>query len=382
MPAYVLKNIFFVALSVLIIGCDKPEKPAKVNDVIVHTVEKQNVPIYGNYVARTQASLDVEVRSRITGYVEHVEFVEGSWVNEGDLLYQIDDKPYKTKVKRVEATLAKNRAALDKAKRDTARLEPLYQQGAASQLDLDNAISAQEQSKATVMATSAEYDEALLELSYTQVKAPISGMVGGSMADVGALVGNGGISLLTTIQRINPIYVTFNMSSLDYLNARRRMNSLLEQIEADKKGKSLAGFVRITLPDDSDYRYWGDVSFTDPKVNPKTGTFQVRAVLPNPDSELLPGQYTKAQIKLSEFANAVVVPEEATKVEQGGIYVMVVLDDNTVERRFIIVAHYGEAGLVVSSGLSAGEQIIVEGLHRARHGQKVNPITINKKGDV
>lgn len=382
MPAYVLKNIFFVALSVLIIGCDKPEKPAKVNDVIVHTVEKQNVPIYGNYVARTQASLDVEVRSRITGYVEHVEFVEGSWVNEGDLLYQIDDKPYKTKVKRVEATLAKNRAALDKAKRDTARLEPLYQQGAASQLDLDNAISAQEQAKATVMATSAEYDEALLELSYTQVKAPISGMVGGSMADVGALVGNGGISLLTTIQRINPIYVTFNMSSLDYLNARRRMNSLLEQIEADKKGKSLAGFVRITLPDDSDYRYWGDVSFTDPKVNPKTGTFQVRAVLPNPDSELLPGQYTKAQIKLSEFANAVVVPEEATKVEQGGIYVMVVLDDNTVERRFIIVAHYGEAGLVVSSGLSAGEQIIVEGLHRARHGQKVNPITINKKGDV
>jgi membrane fusion protein (multidrug efflux system) len=202
------------------------------------------------------------------------------------------------------------------------------------------------------------------------------------MADLGALVGSGGISLLTTIQRINPIYVTFNMSSLDYLNARRRMNSLLEQIEADKKGKSLAGFVRITLPDDSDYRYWGDVSFTDPKVNPKTGTFQVRAVLPNPDSELLPGQYTKARIKLSEFANAVVVPEEATQVEQGGIYVMVALPDDTVERRFIIVEHYGEAGLVVSSGLSADERIIVEGLHRARHGQKVKPIAASKKGDV
>jgi len=380
--AYVSKYIFLVAFSFLIIGCEKPVKPVKINDVVVQKVEKQNVPIYGNYVARTKASLDVEVRSRITGYVEHVEFVEGSWVNEGDLLYQIDDKPYKAKVKRVEATLAKSRAALDKAKRDTARLEPLYRQDAASQLDLDNAISAQEQAKATVMATSAEYDEALLELSYTQIKAPISGMVGGSMADLGALVGNGGISLLTTIQRINPIYVTFNMSSLDYLNARRRMNSLLEQIEADKKGKSLAGFVRITLPDDSEYRYWGDVSFTDPKVNPKTGTFQVRAILPNPDSELLPGQYTKAQIKLSEFANAVVVPEEATKVEQGGIYVMVVLDDKTVERRFIIVEHYGEAGLVVSAGLSAGEQIIVEGLHRARHGQKVNPITVNKNGGV
>jgi len=379
---YVSKYLFLVTLSFLIIGCEKPAKPMKVNDVVIQHVEKQNVPIYGNYVARTKASLDVEVRARVTGYVENVEFVEGSWVNEGDLLYQIDDKPYKAKVKRVEATLAKNRAALDKAKRDTARLEPLYRQDAASQLDLDNAISTQEQAKATVMSTSAEYDEALLELSYTQIKAPISGMVGGSMADLGALVGNGGISLLTTIQRINPIYVTFNMSSLDYLNARRRMNSLLEQIEADKKGKSLEGFVRITLPDDSEYRYWGDVSFTDPKVNPKTGTFQVRAVLPNPDSELLPGQYTKARIKLSEFANAVVVPEEATQVEQGGIYVMVVLPDDTVERRFIIVEHYGEAGLVVSSGLSADERIIVEGLHRARHGQKVNPITASKKGDL
>jgi len=379
---YVSKYLFLVTLSFLILGCEKPAKPMKVNDVVIQHVEKQNVPIYGNYVARTKASLDVEVRARVTGYVENVEFVEGSWVNEGDLLYQIDDKPYKAKVKRVEATLAKNRAALDKAKRDTARLEPLYRQDAASQLDLDNAISTQEQAKATVMSTSAEYDEALLELSYTQIKAPISGMVGGSMADLGALVGNGGISLLTTIQRINPIYVTFNMSSLDYLNARRRMNSLLEQIEADKKGKSLEGFVRITLPDDSEYRYWGDVSFTDPKVNPKTGTFQVRAVLPNPDSELLPGQYTKARIKLSEFANAVVVPEEATQVEQGGIYVMVVLPDDTVERRFIIVEHYGEAGLVVSSGLSADERIIVEGLHRARHGQKVNPITASKKGDL
>ena len=200
-------------------------------------------------------------------------------------------------------------------------------------------------------------------------------MVGGSQADIGALVGSGGISLLTTVQQINPIYVNFNMSSLDYLNARRRMNTLIEKKTAEEQGKALEGFVRITLPDDSEYRYWGDVSFTDPKVNPKTGTFKVRAVLPNPDSELLPGQYTSARIRLNEFTDSVVIEEEAIRVEQGGIYVMVVMPDNTVEHRFVMVKHYGEQGLVIDSGLKEGERIIIEGQHRARHGQLVEPLT-------
>jgi membrane fusion protein (multidrug efflux system) len=166
------------------------------------------------------------------------------------------------------------------------------------------------------------------------------------------------------------------MSSLDYLNARRRMHSLLEKKKAEEQGKALAGFVRITLPDDSEYKYWGDVSFTDPKVNPKTGTFKVRAILPNPDSELLPGQYTSARIRLSEFNDAVVIPEETVRVEQGGLYVMVVMPDNTVEHRFVMVKHYGSEGLVIDTGLSHGERIIIEGQHRARHGQLVKAITM------
>ena len=124
------------------------------------------------------------------------------------------------------------------------------------------------------------------------------------------------------------------MSALDYLNAKRRMTSMMEQLQAEQQGKALEGFVRISLPDGSEYRYWGDVSFTDPKISPKTGTFKVRAKLPNPNSELLPGQYTKARIKLSELKDAIVVPEEATQVEQGGIYVMVVLDSGEIEQRF------------------------------------------------
>jgi len=359
----------------LLSSCQQEKVTSPPPEVIVKEVSKDTVPVYGSYIGVTQASLDVEVRARITGYVEKVDFVEGSWVEAGQLLYLIDDKPYIAKRKQVLAQLEKDKAAYEKAKRDVTRLKPLYEQDAASQLDYDTALSTQEQAKASVMSSQANLDEVDLELSYTKIKAPISGMIGGSQADIGALVGSGGISLLTTVQQIDPIYVTFNMSSLDYLNARRRMNTYLEKRKAEEQGKTVEGFVRITLPDDSEYKYWGDVSFTDPKVNPKTGTFKVRAVLPNPDSELLPGQYTSARIRLSEFNDAVVIDEEAVRVEQGGLYVMVVMPDNTVEHRFVMVKHYGEQGLVIDSGLNEGERIIIEGQHRARHGQLVKPLT-------
>ncbi|WP_440877590.1 efflux RND transporter periplasmic adaptor subunit [Thalassotalea sp. PLHSN55] len=367
--------ILIATFCFILAGCQEEVIPPVPPKVVVKTVQQETVPVYGTYIGSTSPSLDVEVRARVTGYVERVEFVEGSWVESGQILYVIDDKPYQAKRKRVAAQLEKDKAAFEKAKRDVVRLKPLYEQDAASQLDYDNALSAQEQAHAMVMSSQANLDEVDLELSYTQVKAPISGMVGGSLADIGALVGSGGISLLTTVQQIDPIYVNFNMSSLDYLNARRRMNTLIEKQKAEEQGKALGGFVRITLPDDSEYKYWGDVSFTDPKVNPKTGTFKVRAVLPNPDSELLPGQYTSARIRLTEFRDSVVIAEEAVRVEQGGLYVMVVMPDNTVEHRFVMVKHYGEQGLVIDSGLNQGEKIIVEGQHRARHGQLVKPLT-------
>ena len=369
-------HYILIFIAVFLLSACQQEKVVPIPpEVIVKEVNKDTVPIYGSYIGVTQASLDVEVRARITGYVEKVEFVEGSWVEAGQLLYLIDDKPYIAKRKQVLAQLEKDKAAYDKAKRDVTRLKPLYEQDAASQLDYDTALSTQEQARASVMSSQANLDEVDLELSYTKIKAPISGMIGGSQADIGALVGSGGISLLTTVQQIDPIYVTFNMSSLDYLNARRRMNTLIEKRTAEEQGKTLGGFVRITLPDDSEYKYRGDVSFTDPKVNPKTGTFKVRAVLPNPDSELLPGQYTSARIRLSEFNDAVVIDEEAVRVEQGGLYVLVVMPDNTVEYRFVMVKHYGEQGLVIDSGLNEGERIIIEGQHRARHGQLVKPLS-------
>lgn len=362
-------------LILLLAGCEKEAPPVSTPAVVVALSQQKDVPIYGEYVGVTRASLDVEVRARVSGFVEEQLFVEGSSVKKDDLLYRIDNRPYKTKVKRLEARLARDKAALEKAERDEARLKPLYEQKAASQLDYDSALSAMEQAQAEVAASKAEIEEAELELDYTEIKAPISGQVGETTVDIGALVGSGGQSLLTSIKQIDPIYVTFNMSALDYLDARRRMTTWMEKYKADEKGKALEGFVNITLPDDTNYAHEGDIEFTAPNVNPRTGTFAVRAVLTNPDRELLPGQYTRVRIKLDKISNAVVIPEETIQIEQGGAYIMVVLPDNTVEQRFIVTGPRVEGEVVIDSGLDAGEQLIVEGMHRVRHGQKVEPLT-------
>ncbi|USD36590.1 efflux RND transporter periplasmic adaptor subunit [Ferrimonas sp. SCSIO 43195] len=365
-----------LAASLLLLGgCKQPPMELTPKLVVVEKVGTATVPLYGNYVGVTRASLDVEVRARIDGFVEDKTFVEGSAVETGELLYQIDNKPYVAVVNRLKAKLESQQAALEKAQRDVKRLQPLYEQDAASQLDFDNALSILAQAKSNRAASQAELEEAELELSYTDIKAPINGLVSRSEVDIGALVGSKGQSLLTRVKQVDPIYVSFNMSALDYLNARRRMTSSSAKIEAETEGKAVEGFVQITLPDNSQYRYWGDVSFTDPSVNPETGTFEVRAVLPNPDRELLPGQYTNVRIKLSEIDNAIVIPQKATRVDQGGVYVMVVLDDNSVERRFIVIEHQGKEGVVVKSGLRAGELVIVEGMHRVSHGQLAQPLT-------
>ncbi|QDO84114.1 efflux RND transporter periplasmic adaptor subunit [Shewanella psychropiezotolerans] len=358
-----------------LIGCEKDVPPITPKLVVVEQVTTATVPLYGNYVGITQASLDVEVRARVDGFVEDKSFIEGSAVKEGTVLYRIDNRPYLAVVNRLNANVESQQSMLDKARRDVDRLKPLYEQDAASQLDFDNALSVLSQSRSSLAASKAELEEAELELSYTEIRSPISGLVSRSEVDIGALVGSSGQSLLTRVKRVDPIYVTFNMSALDYLNARRRMTSYSEQKEAEAEGKAVEGFVTITLPDNSEYRYLGDVRFTDPSVNPETGTFQVRAELPNPDKELLPGQYTNVRIKLNEVSNAIVIPQKATQVEQGGVYVMVVLPDHKVERRFIVIEHQGKMGVVVKSGLKAGELVIVEGMHRVRHGQLAEPLT-------
>lgn len=371
-----LKAFFLLALC-LLCGCQDapPPKATQPIEVVVTPVQQRKFPVFGSYIGTTSASLDVEVRARVDGFIEDISFTEGSLVKEGDLLYRIDNRPYKARVNRLKANLENAQAQLAKTERDVARYKPLYEQNAASQLDLDNALSARDKAKADVAAATSELEEAQLELDDTEVHAPISGVVGSSQVDLGALVGSGGASLLTTIKQVDPMYVTFHMSSLDYLNARRRKASFMEMRKIETEGKAVEGYVQITLPDNTEYKYWGDVDFTDPQVNPKTGTFAVRAQVPNPDRQLLPGQHTRIRLELEIIPDAVVINEKAVQIEQGGIYVMVAMPDGTAERRFIVAGVRNEESVVVKSGLNKGEKIIVEGFQKVRHGQKIRTVS-------
>jgi membrane fusion protein (multidrug efflux system) len=372
------KHLPLILLALALTACSDEPPPAEAPEVVVAPAQERFFPIYGNYVAVTHPSQDVEVRARVDGFIESIDYREGSYVQAGDPLYSIDNRPYVARIDRLKANLASAVAQLKKVERDVERLQPLYEENAASQLDLDTAISAKEQAEAGVAAIRAELAEAQLDLEFTRVTAPISGLAGARRVDVGALVGNNGQSLLTTVKQVDPMYIEFRMTELDYLNAQRNRKSYQERREVEEEGRVVGGWVTITLPDDSTYRYQGDISFTEPEVNTETGTFGVRAIVPNPSRELLPGQFTRARLELDAVPGAIIVDEKSIRIEQGGSYIMVVLPDNTVEQRFLILGPQNEGEIVARSGLSKGELVIVEGMHRVRHGQTVRPVTVEE----
>ena len=255
-----------------------------------------------------------------------------------------------------------------KQERDLARIKPLYEQNAASQLDLDNAVAAYETAIASVGMSQADLDQAEQELGYTIVRSPISGHISERHVDLGTLVGTSGKSLLATIVKSDTVLVDFSMTALDYLKSKER-NVTLGQKDSTRSWQPT---VTITLPDNSVYPFKGLVDFAEPQVNPKTGTFSVRAEMSNPEHVLLPGQFTKVRLLLDVRENATVVPQKSLIIEKGGAYIFVMRRDSTVERRFIELGPEFGNNVVVERGLIPGEMIVSEGYHKLSPGMKVN----------
>ncbi len=340
---------------------------AEIPVVHVCPVRTDSVEIYGEYVGRVRAQQFVEVHARVEGYLEKMLFEEGTYVEKGQTLFVINRGQYKARVDKARAQLHKDKAMEQQTKRQLDRIRPLYEQNAASRLDLDNAIAAHETAKAAVEMSAADLAQAELELGYTTVQSPLAGQISERHVDIGTLVGPGNKSLLATIVKSDTVLVDFSMTSLDYLKSKER-NVALGQKDSTRTWQP---YVTITLADNTVYPYKGLVDFAEPQVDPQTGTFSVRAEMPNPERALLPGQFTKVKVLLDVRENALVVPAKALIVEKGGVYIYVLRKESTVEKRFIEIGPEIGNNVVVERGLVAGELIVDEGYHKLSPGMTV-----------
>jgi membrane fusion protein (multidrug efflux system) len=364
----IISAILLVVIAAIIFHFLDNEEVEEIYPVVtVEKVKQEDVAIYGEYVGRIRAQQFVEIRARVEGYLEKMLFEEGTYISKNQLLFLISQDRYKARVDKAKAQLNKDKAQARKAERDLERIRPLYEQNAASQLDLDNAIAAYETAKASVSMSEADLYQAELEFSYTTVNSPISGYITESEVDLGTLVGPSSKSHLATIIKMDTVLIDFSMTALDYLKSKER-NVELGQKDSTR---SWQPHVTITLADNTIYPYQGLVDFAAPQVDELTGTFSVRAEMTNPDRALLPGQFTKVKLLLDVRENANVVPLKSVEIEKGGAYIYVLRSDSTVERRFIEIGPEINNNIVVERGLSAGEFIVTEGYHKLNPGDRV-----------
>ena len=376
-----MKNIrptlLLSSLCILLFGaCKKNETLPPI--VEVQNVTVDNIQIFGDYVGLIKAARNVEIHARVEGFLEKMTFVEGKKVEAGEPLFYINTATYKARVEKAKAQLKKDQAQAAKAKRDVERLRPLYMQNAASQLDLDNAEAALDMANASVLMSEADLAQAELQLSYTIVRSPLSGYISERYVDIGTLVGTSGTSLLATVVQRDTVLVDFKLTSLDYLRSQRRNVHLGEQDST----RSWQQTVEVTLADNTIYSEKGIVDFAAPQVDPKTGTFGVRAVLPNPNQVLLPGQFTRVKLLLDVLDNVMVVPRKAISIEKGGAFIFVIRPDNIAEKRFVETGPEQNNRMVITRGLSPSEKIVVEGYQKLTHGEKVIPRTTDEQQKI
>jgi membrane fusion protein, multidrug efflux system len=363
------KNICLAvsALAALVIGCaEPPSAAAPPPEVYVARVDQADVPIYLELVGQTEGFQDVEIRARVEGFLESMNFREGSFVRNGDLLYRIDPKPLEATVAEATAARATANAALDKANNDVARYTPLAAKQAVSQEELDNAKSLQEAAGARRDAATAAVNRARLDLGYTRITAPIDGLVGTTNVKPGNLVGRGESTLLTTISRIDPILFRVGVTEADYLRIMKRY--------PERAGKAPAAEgIELTLADGTVYPYRGRVRAIERAVSGSTGTLGVELVFPNPEFMLRPGQYGRARVLLEVKRGAVLIPQRAVQEIQGQYSAAVVTKENQVAFRKLAVGPKERDLWVIEQGLQPGEQVVAEGLQRIRDGMAVQP---------
>jgi membrane fusion protein (multidrug efflux system) len=358
-----------VALAIvasLSMACEKPAPVAPPpTEVYVVDVVQKDVPVYLELVGQTQGFQDVDIRARVEGFLETVNFREGTIVRKGDLLYEIDRKPLEAILAASKAELATSQAKLEKAKNDVARYTPLAAKQAVSQQELDNAKADRDAETAQVEAGKAAVEKATLDLSYTRITSPIDGLAGLTRVKPGNLVGRGESTLLTTISQINPILFRVAATEADYLRYSRRQGS------RTSTASPVAAGIQLTLADGSTYAETGRVNLVDRAVDPTTGTLGIQLEYPNPGLLLRPGQYGRARLLLDTRAGALLIPQRAVQELQNLTSVAVVDASNKIAFRTVKTGLRVGSLWVIEEGLKPGEKVVTEGLQRIQDGMTV-----------
>jgi RND family efflux transporter MFP subunit len=358
------------ALAVAACGGEAPAPQAPpAPEVTVANPDIRNVTAYAEFTGRTEAYASVDVRARVSGELQEMLFSPSQPVQAGDVLFVIEPEPYEAERDIAVATIQQWEAEMARAQSDLQRLQQALQTEAVSEQEVDKASADVKTAEANLAAARAARVEAELQLSYTQVRAPISGMVSRNLVDLGNLVGSGQNTLLTTVNQIDPIYAYFDVSEsifLQALAARERSPG-----EGPDRGDTP---VFLGLDDEEGWPHEGVIDYFDNTVDASTGTIQARGAFPNPNGKLFPGLFARIRIPVREIVDAVLVREDAIGTDLGGKYVLVVGDGNVVELRHIELGPLQQDGTqVVLSGLDASERYIVNGLQRARPGLPVTP---------
>ncbi|MCE5335885.1 MAG: efflux RND transporter periplasmic adaptor subunit [Desulfobacteraceae bacterium] len=351
-------------------GCSKHEEKkgqAERGPIPVSTiaVAPKDVPVAVDYVAQTQSSRLVNIHARVTGFLDKRVYTEGSRVKEGQVLFMMDQKPFKVQLDQAKAAFAKSEAAMETARLNLARVQPLTKLNALSQKDLDDATGQFQTTWASVEQSRAQVESAKLNLSYTVITSPVDGLTSAAQQTDGTYISQTN-SLLTTVAVMSPIWVNFSMSENDMQRVRNQVAKGLLRLPEGNKFK-----VEVILVDDSVFPHTGEITFADPSYNPQTGAFLLRATINNPDGILRPNQYVRARIKGSVRPNAILIPQRAIQQGPKGHFVWVVSKENKAEVRPVVVGEWYGSDWFVNEGLHGGDQVVVDGALMLRPGAPV-----------
>lgn len=355
-----------LVLTSAIVACDKPQQAKPDVEVVVAKANYVPHQTSVDFVGQLTASSDIKIQARVKARIEKIHFDEGKEVAEGDILFVLNDDELQAQYRQVKAEVSKSQAALDSANKNYRRGLELEPDGYISSSELDQLEDKVAESNALLESANAKLENAAVNLSYTQIEAPISGKIDRAKFKEGDLV-SPDVGSLTTIVAVNTMEVPFQLSEKLYWKIVRR----IQKSEQKTRDKSI---VEIAFSRDDIYEHQGSITFVSNRVNPETGSMEVRASIPNPDGILKPGQHVTVILKSPKAVDTLMIQQAAVQSDQQGDYVLMVDPENKVVRKNVLLGERVDTLVIVNQGLEEGQNVIIRGVQRVRPGQKVKAV--------